>query len=331
MLLVEGFVLFVGVAVVLAALVDTIWTTLWVGGGAGPITRAASNLGWHFLKTFGTHRLMVIAGPLVLTITIVTWLFLLWLGWFLIFWSAPTSLLATSTEAVADVSDRIYFVGYTLFTLGNGDFSPNGDGWQIATALASGTGLFAATLAITYLISVISAAVSARAFAAEVWGLGDTPAEAVAAGWDGKNYSGLALPLQSVASQLTMLSQQYLAYPIFQYFHSGEAAKSPIVSLARLDQILMIADHGVPRELRAPAVILNSVRSAVSNILQSLPQKFVEPADEPLPVPSLGAVHDHHHLAPSEEEFVDGVRSEQDRRKQLRGLLNAHGWGVNEI
>jgi hypothetical protein len=177
---------------------------------------------------------------------------------------------------------------------------------------------------------VIWAAVSARAFAAEVWGLGDTPARAVAAGWDGKNYFGLALPLQSVASQVTKLSQQYLAYPVFQYFHSGEAAKSPIVGLARLDQILMISAHGVPRDLRTPAVILNSVRSTVSNVLQSLPQKFVEPADEPLPLPSLD-IHDHDHPAPSEEEFVDGVGSEQGRRKQLRGLLNAHGWGEDEI
>lgn len=267
MLPVEWFVLLVGLMIVLVALGDTIWTTLWVSGGAGPLTRIVSNAGWHLLKAFGNKRLMVLAGPFVLTITIVTWLILLWLGWFLIFWSAPTSVLATSTEAVADVSDRIYFVGYTLFTLGNGDFSPNGDDWQIATALASAAGLFTATLAITYLISVISAAVSARAFAAEVWGLGDTPAAAVAAGWDGRSYSGLALPLQSVASQLTKLSQQYLAYPVLQYFHSQEAAKSPIVGLARLDQILMIAAHGVSQDVRTPAVILNSVRSAVANVL----------------------------------------------------------------
>jgi len=328
---VEWFILFVGVIIVVAALLETIWTTLWVGGGAGPITRAASNLVWLLLKAFRNHRLMVVAGPLVLTITTMSWLLLLWLGWFLIFWSAPTSLVASSSQAVADVSDRIYFVGYTLFTLGNGEFSPNGDGWQIATALASGAGLFTATLAITYLISVISAAVSARAFAAEVWGLGDTPAEVVAAGWDGRNYSGLALPLQSVASQLTKLSQQYLAYPVLQYFHSGEAAKSPIASLARLDQIVMIAAHGVPRGLRAPAVILNSVRSAVTNVLQSLPQKFVQPADDPLPVPSLGSILQRGYPVVSEEEFADGVRSEQDRRRRLRGLLNAHGWGDHGI
>lgn len=327
----DWFCLTIGIVVVLAALIDTIWTTLWVGGGAGPITRAASHLIWRIINLVGSHRLMTIAGPLVLTFTIVTWLSLLWLGWFLIFWSYPPSLLATSTETVADSSDRIYFVGYTIFTLGNGDFSPNGAIWKFLTALASGMGLFTATLAITYLISVISAAVSARAFAAEVRGLGNTPAEAVAAGWNGTDYSGLALPLQSIASQLTKLSQQYLAYPVFQYFHSDQAAKSPIVSLARLDQVLLIASHGVPGQLRSSEVILNSTRSAIADVLESLPRQFAKPANDPLPVPSLDALRSRGQPAVSAEEFTSAIGSELDRRRRLRGLLNAHGWGVDDV
>ncbi|TCJ38883.1 ion channel [Parafrankia sp. BMG5.11] len=283
------------------------------------------------MSLINSHRLMIMAGPLVLTITVATWLFLLWAGWFLVFWSYPPSLLSSSTEAVADFSDRIYFVGYTIFTLGNGDFSPSAGSWQVATALASGTGLFTATLAITYLISVISAAVSARAFAAEVRGLGNTPAEAVAAGWDGNSYSGLSLPLNSIASQLTKLSQQYLAYPVFQYFHSDEAGKSPIVGLARLDQVLMIAAHGVPDRFRPPEVILNSARSAIVNVLEALPKHFTKPGDAPLPIPSLDALRSRGQPVVPEDEFAIEVGSEQDRRKRLHGLLIAHGWGVEDI
>ena len=282
----DWFCLTIGIVVVLAALIDTIWTTLWVGGGAGPITRAASHLIWRIINLVGSHRLMTIAGPLVLTFTIVTWLSLLWLGWFLIFWSYPPSLLATSTETVADSSDRIYFVGYTIFTLGNGDFSPNGAIWKFLTALASGMGLFTATLAITYL---------------------------------------------SIASQLTKLSQQYLAYPVFQYFHSDQAAKSPIVSLARLDQVLLIASHGVPGQLRSSEVILNSTRSAIADVLESLPRQFAKPANDPLPVPSLDALRSRGQPAVSAEEFTSAIGSELDRRRRLRGLLNAHGWGVDDV
>lgn len=93
----------------------------------------------------------------------------------------------------------------------------------------------------------------------------------------------------------------------------------------------MIAAHGVSQDVRTPAVILNSVRSAVANVLQSLPAKFVEPADDTLPLPSLGLIRSEDHPARSGEDFAHSVRSEQNRRRRLRGLLNAHGWGVDEI
>lgn len=322
-----------GALVIIVTLVDVIWTSMWVAGGAGPITRAVGNGAWHTFKLLGraSHRLMLIAGPFILTLTVLVWLLLLWAGWFLLFSSEASAVLTTSTNELPDTSDRIYFVGYTLFTLGNGDFAPNGDRWQLATALAAGSGLFTATLAITYLLSVISAAVSARAFATEVDGLGDAPAEVVAAGWDGHNYSSLAFPLQSLSSQLTKLSQQYLAYPVFQYFHAGDASKSPIVALAKLDQILAVSAYGVPSDRRAPAVLHNSVRSAIQNVLESLPQKFVEPAEQPIPVPDLETLSGSGLPVVATNEFQSQLSADESRRKQLAGLLRAHGWSDKDL
>lgn len=45
----------------------------------------------------------------------------------------------------AGLVDRLYFTGYTVFTLGNGDFKPGSGIWQIATGAAAGTGLFLVT------------------------------------------------------------------------------------------------------------------------------------------------------------------------------------------
>lgn len=322
-----------GILLVLVTLMDIIWTSIWVGGGAGPVTRAVANFGWGLIKLIGQqrHRVMALAGPTVVTLTVLAWLLLLWTGWFLIFSAKGSSVLTTATKMIADTSDRVYFVGYTLFTLGNGDFSPNGDAWQIATAVASASGLFTATLAITYLISVVSAAVSGRAFAAEVDGLGSTPADVVSAGWDGTRYGDLALPLQSLGSQLTKLSQQYLAYPVLQYFHAGEAAKSPMVAMVRLDQILAVSAHGVPTECRAPAVLHNSVRSGIGNVLESLPEKFVEPVEDGIPTPDLEPLRRAGRPVLGDREFARQLQAEEERRKKLRGLLNAHGWNVAEI
>lgn len=326
-------ILVLGILIVLITLVDVIWTVIWIGGGAGPVTRAMGNFGWRVIKLIGQqrHRVMALAGPFVVTLTVLTWLLLLWTGWFLIFSAKASALLTAATEVIADTSDRIYFVGYTLFTMGNGDFSPNGAGWQIATALASGSGLFTATLAITYLVSVVSAAVSGRAFAAEVDGLGSTPADVVSAGWDGTRYGDLALPLQSLGSQLTKLSQQYLAYPVLQYFHAGDPAKSPMVAMVRLDQILAVSAHGVPAECSAPAVLHNSVRSGIENVLESLPKKFVQPVEDGIPTPDLEPLRRAERPVLEDGDFARQLQAEEERRKKLRGLLNAHGWGVEEV
>ena len=325
--------LLAGILIVLITLVDVVWTAMWVGGGAGPVTRAVANATWQGLGVVGhqRHRLMVISGPLILTLTVLAWVFLLWSGWLLTFTSQATAVLTTSTDVPADLSDRIYFVGYTIFTLGNGDFSHNGAGWQAATALASGSGLFMITLAITYLLSVISAAVSARAFAVEVDGLGQTAGDVVSAGWDGESYAGLSLSLQSLSSQLSKLSQQYLAYPVLQYFHAEGPGKSPIIAIVRLDQILQVSANGVPSQCGAPTVLHNSLRSAIESALDSLPRKFVEPVEEGLPEPDLEPLRASRRPVLEGPDFSLKLQSEQDRRKKLRGLLNAHGWTVEDI
>ena len=51
--------------------------------------------------------------------------------------------------------------GFTAFTLGVGDYIPNGQPWEVLTAIAVVSGLGLTTLAIIYLVPVVSA-VTAR-------------------------------------------------------------------------------------------------------------------------------------------------------------------------
>lgn len=315
----------------IAVLVDLIWTSLWVDGGAGPITRGVARANWkgfHGLSGKGS-RALTVAGPVILALTVAAWIFILWTGWFLVFSAEPPSVISSSTNEVANTSDRLYFVGYTIFTLGNGDYKPNGDGWQLATALAAGSGLLAITLAITYLLSVVSAAVSGRSFAAQVSGMGDSAAGAVAGGWNGTSYAALAYPLQSLSSEASKLAEQYLAYPVLQYFHSEDPSKSPILALASLEQVVAVARHGVPDDCRPPLVLLTSAASAISNVLDALPQRLVKPAEDPLANPSLEPLTKLARRTP--EEFGKGLQQDVERRKRLRGLVEAHGWTVKDL
>lgn len=322
-----------GSLLVVAGIVDLVWTSLWVNRGAGPVSRAVGSLSWRSIYTLAgkDNGLLTAAGPLIITLTVIAWVVLLWCGWFLIFTSEVSAVVSSSTNQPAEAVERLYFAGYTIFTLGNGEFQPAGGRWQVATALAAGSGLFAFTLAFSYLISVVSAAVSARTFAAQVSGLGSTPADAVAAAWDGSTYSALAFPLQSLAGEATKLGQQLLAYPVLQYFHAGKSNTSPILALARLEQILAIVRFGVPEAARPAAILLNSAQSAVGQAVETLARQFSTETSEPLPDPILQSLREANLPVLPVAELSAALRPHQERRRKFQGLLEAHGWSSEDL
>lgn len=62
---------------------------------------------------------------------------------------------------------RIYFVAYTMFTMGNGGFTPKEGAWQIVTSLTTTSGMRLVTLVVSYVLSVRSAVVQKRSFAGQ--------------------------------------------------------------------------------------------------------------------------------------------------------------------
>jgi hypothetical protein len=57
---------------------------------------------------------------------------------------------------------------FTLFTLGVGDYRPNGAFWQMLTALCAADGLLTITLSVTYFVPLVSAATRKRQIAASI-------------------------------------------------------------------------------------------------------------------------------------------------------------------
>ncbi len=92
----------------------------------------------------------------------------------MIYSSDPQSLMETQSKEPASWSDRIYFSGYVMFTLGNGDLAPNGGLWKLVTIIETAQGLLTITFSVTYLISVLSAVNQKRSFAQSVLSLGMT-------------------------------------------------------------------------------------------------------------------------------------------------------------
>jgi hypothetical protein len=106
------------------------------------------------IKEWGA-KVLEIGGAVILVSILINWL-LIWLSASLLFISQPDSLMNVETNSPTTVVNKIFYTGYTLSTLGLGDMEPEGNFWDILTAILSFTGLILISIAITYLIPVVS-------------------------------------------------------------------------------------------------------------------------------------------------------------------------------
>jgi Ion channel len=304
---------------------DALWTTLWVDGNAGPFTRRHnSRIRRLVLKLAGSnHRVLSMTGPIVLVVSVLVWAILPWAGWVLLFSADPQSLIKVHVGTPANIVDRIYFTGYTMFTMGNGDFTPNGKFWELATSWASLNGLFMLTLAVTYLLAIIEAVVAKRSFASQIWTLGQKPEDFVLSTWNGRGFPAVELQIMSLVEQLSHVSEQHHAYPMLHFYHEAVLRESVSHSLAVFSEVLLLYAHGVTEEVRpAPAVLISAQRS-VEEFLDNLRSAFVEPSDEPPPGPRLDQLRTAGIPMVADQEFEKVIKERIDRRRLLRGFLDS--------
>ena len=241
-----------GVALLASTIVDLLWTTLWVEGGAGPLMSRLMPALWRGLRRIGDRnsRVLSLAGPLILVAGLAMWIGLLLAGWTFVFANSETALVDTRDGGPISWSERFYYIGYTVFTLGNGDFTPRDGVWQVATALATATGMVFVTLSVTYILSVLEAITQKRSFASNVSGLGLRGETIVERGWEGETFRGLKLALNTFTSQLNTLTTTHNAYPILHYFHSEQDEQAPVISISVLDEALTLLHFGIVEEDR---------------------------------------------------------------------------------
>jgi hypothetical protein len=304
---------------------DILWTTLWPDGASGPIITRVNAGVWRSLRHLGSgdSRVVSLSGPAATAAALATWLLFVWTGWALVFSSTNDSLVDTSGSGVS-LTGRVYFVAYTIFTMGNGDFSPAGGAWQLATSMAAASGMVTITFVVTYVLSAVRTVAKRRSFASSVHGLGSTPSDLVLWAVD-SGPSGLDLPVQALAAQLSTISGDHLAFPVLHYFHPTHSRKSTSVAVAVFDDAMTMLEHGVTKPNLSPPV-LALARSSVDDYRDTLDGAFIRPADEPPPPPSLDHLRRHGVPVVDEETFKSRAASLGDRRRRLRGAVEADAW-----
>ncbi|SFC17814.1 Ion channel [Halobiforma haloterrestris] len=329
--------LLAGAAVLVAVIVDILWTTLWVDGGSGPLSGRLTTIVWRGLRRVSRDdsRVLGLAGPLILALTLAMWIALLWLGWTLLFAGGTTALVSTQTDQPATWSGRIYYVAYTMFTNGNGDYTPTSSTWEIASSFTTATGMAFVTLGVSYVLAVLGAVSEKRSFASDVTGLGDRSERFVRTGWadgtgdadgDRNPTRGLELPLESMATQLSLLAEQHKSYPILHYYHSESDGEASAMAVAILDDALTLHRHGIPDGRGLDPALIETARASADSYLETLDEAFIDPAPEEPPEPDLDRLREAGIPTVPDDEFETALEELSDRRRKLRGIVEADAW-----
>ncbi len=152
----------------------------------------------------------------------------LWVGWLLVFLAGTGSVVTSAGARPASTVKTIYFTGYTLFTLGNGELQPVGGWWQIATVVATFSGFAILSLAATYIIPVVQAATVRRRIASTIASYGTTPAELTAA------LDTATVDENSLVSMIVELAETRTAFPALHYLHTADETRSAPAMIANL-------------------------------------------------------------------------------------------------
>ncbi|HET7436363.1 MAG TPA: potassium channel family protein [Thermoanaerobaculia bacterium] len=323
----------IGALILIATLIDVIWTTLGTHGG-GPLSKHFTAGIFAFARALNRrrphHRLLSFAGTAILAALVAFWIVLLWVGWTTFFSAKPNALVYAQSRANTTIFDRLFFVAYTMTTMGNGDFQPNGPWWKIAASFTAFTGLAALSTAITFLLSVLSAVVEKRALGAYVSDLGGDPYEIIRRSWTGTQFDSLNDHLVQLTTAVHIYTEQHLAYPVLRYFHSEGERTAATLRVPALYELLLILTGGVAPEKRLPPQVTNPLSWAISAYAEVMNKEIVIAADHPPDAPNLARVRAMGVPTVDDETFRRHVDEARDTRACLLGLVLKDGWQWEE-
>jgi hypothetical protein len=249
-----------GACLVLVVLLDIFLTALFPASGHGPLREPLSRWSWRALLTVARRlspqrrrRLLAYSGPLIISQTIIVWLFLLVLGWALIY--LPTlgaGIVAAQGRTNDGLATALYVSGFTITTLGTGDIVPVSAVYRLLVVLEAAVGFSVFTLVLTYFLSTYGAITRRRTFGSELeqQTFGTGSAARLLTGLAGADSSTAAgAQLGRIAAHLTAIAEAHTSYPVLGYFHfAHEKYALPRMLLVSLEVVALarsaLSEHG---------------------------------------------------------------------------------------
>ncbi len=311
-------------------------TTTFLASGQGSITAFINHniyqMYFVLAKKDGRNSLLKYVGIAIVFTIIITWVLLLWLGLLLIFAAFPDSVLNGQTKEATDIAEKFYFIGFTLSTLGVGDFVPSNDIWRALTAICAFLGLITITISITYLVPVLSNAVHKRSLAMQISALGESPEKIVINCFNGKDFTDANSQLSNLANMIHTYTQNQLAYPILHHMHAVETSENIVIQFVTLDEAISIFMLHVPEALRPQRIELQLVRRALTTYLEMI--SYMDCTDEAPPLPDLSLIEEETGVAlwnTAHEDTKELYQALSKRRRLLYSNIISDGWQWKDI
>lgn len=320
---------FLGIALVLLVILDIIWTTLWIDGGEGVITSNLSNFMWKLMSKVPARK--ELSGPITLMSVLFAWVTLLWLGWSLVFASNSSSLINTLNDEALVWQNFVYYAGYTIFTLGSGEYAPTSSFWQILTNFASGTGTLFLALGTSYILSIVGAVVSKRSFAREIFTLGSSSEEILIDTWNGNDFSEINPLLGDLSKEITNLAVNHKAYPLLHYYHTKERNEATALAIPIIDNLLSILEYGIEEDKKPNPILLKKARNSIEDYLDTLEKTHINIPDNALVLPDLDRLAKESLPVIENEVFQTKMNLLKNRRQKLLGLLSEDMWEEKDL
>ncbi len=332
----DYIIFFSGIIVVCFVLVNVFISTL-APRGSRFFTQRLLHWVWKIFYWLaggkGKKGILNYAGLVTLTTFLLVWISFFWLGNALIFISNPHSVIATTgSHTGATPLEKLYFVGYVLSTLGNGDFKPNGGGWMIYTSLISFSGFIMISTAVSYLISVSAGEIQKRKVSGFIHSLGSSPENIIINSWNGKDFVRLQNNFPELTNLILEVSQQHTAYPVLHNFHTNLVRESFSVNLASLDEALTILLLYKPEQVAPTKEEIYSLRYAITEYLSTLEKAYIKPAERnPPDIRTEKLKQDNIPLNSTSKQIELNLEQIKYRRKVLLGMLENDGWDMDTV
>ncbi len=325
--------IFAGIGLLVVVALDIFLTIIHFGGG-GLLSKPFSDYIWKIMVTLAGHNprssYLVYSGPVILGMLFFMWVTVIWAGFSLIYLSAVDSVVDTTTEVNTNPIGKIYYVGYVLTSLGNGDLKSGSDTWRIVSNIMGIGSLFFVSLGISYLVPVLQAVISKRTLARYIDQLGRSPEEIILNGWNGDDFSQLYQRFTTLETMIIQHSERHLAYPILHFFHSRNRKYASPLNLAKLDEAITIQEV-YQLDKTSGSYNWMILRKSLDDFILKVKGTFVQPTNESPPFDYPRIVWEFS-LENFSETMVEKRLSKLDeRRRVLKGMVEKDQWQWKDI